>query len=103
MDSSTFEELKKLCVDHKATNIEIVNTIQKPMADGFIGIIENKFINKEKYEVYLYFQWQKKIASPLMMKLFNDKKLAGNYFNELSKVVNNNNLVGLIGIVKSSN
>jgi hypothetical protein len=101
MDSSTFEELKKLCISNKATNIEMINTIQKPIEDGYIGIIENKFNDDQKYEIYLYIQWKKAILSPLLLKAFTDVNLAKEYYSELLKIIGTNSLIDIINSIKN--
>ncbi len=83
------DELISCCSKSDKVEKEILDTYQSHFLNGDIGLIFNKYIEKEKYEVYVYIKTKDKIASPLLYKTSIEKNELELYYSELLEFIKN--------------
>lgn len=73
-------------------------TEQKNFLDGQIGIMFYNGNNEET--VYLFIKHEDKIASPLLLRIFEKHSEAEEYYAELKKLINNDNPCVILDKIK---
>ena len=69
------KDLKESVIDVSKADKEIIDNYQSEFLDGYIGLVFNKYIDSDNYEVYIYIKTTNEIASPLLYKSSNDKNI----------------------------
>lgn len=91
---SIIDELQDYCFDDRESikdKKDLFDNYQIEFFDGWIGLLLNQYLEKDKFEVYLSIKSKDKIACPLLYKSFNNIIDAKMYYNELKNLINNNN------------
>ena len=88
------DELQEYCFEDKESikdRKDLFDNYQIEFLDGWIGILLNQYLYKDKYEVYISIKTKDKIACPLLYKSFSNVMDAKMYYNELKNLIDNNN------------
>lgn len=88
------DDLQEYCFEDKASikdKKDLFDNYQVEFLDGWIGLLLNQYLYKEKYEVYICIKSKNKIACPLLYKEFNNIIDAKMYYNELKNLLDKNN------------
>ena len=70
----------------------IINTTERAIGDGYLGIVENELIDSNEFEVYMFINLKNNIASPLLYEKYNNKEAAKKYFSDLLSLINDMDL-----------
>ena len=84
------KDLKESVIDVSKADKEIIDNYQSEFLDGYIGLVFNKYIDSDNYEVYIYIKTTNEIASPLLYKSSNDKNAMEVYYTKLLDFIKNN-------------
>lgn len=85
------ELLIKNCGKANRTDKDLLDTFQTTFLNGYIGLMFNKEVLTNNYEVYLYIKTKSQIASPLLYKTSTDKIELQIYYNELLNFIKTEN------------
>ena len=97
------DDLQEYCYEEKTSfegSKEMIDDYQIEFLDGYIGIVVNQYIGKNKFEVYLHIKTIDKIACPLLYKTFYEEEEAKKYHEELKKFINDNNEKNIVNRCK---
>lgn len=97
------EELQEYCFEGTEgieDSKDMIDDYQEEFLDGFIEVITNKFLDYDKYEVYLNIKTADKIACPLLYKIFNNISDAKKYHEELKNSIINDSEKNIINRCK---
>jgi len=97
------EELQNFCFEDKESikdRKDLFDNYQIEFLDGWIGLLFNKYLYKNKFEVYVSIKSKDKIACPLLYKSFENINESREYYNFLKNFINNSDEKNIINRCK---
>ncbi len=91
--NAIIEELQDYCFKDeniKKEKKELFDNYQIEFLDGFIGVLLNQYIDKNKFDVYISIKSKDKIVCPLLYKSFDNIMDAKIYYNDIKNLIDNN-------------
>ncbi len=86
------KDLKKYSKAYqKDENKELIKIANNKINDYNFGVVKNYILNGKNYEVYLFAESDKEIASSLLYKTFSSNLKADIYYNLLIFIIRGNN------------
>ena len=97
------ELIKKLkhyaCKNEINDNKKIIDTININKKEGSVGVIEYKYNDVNQYDVYLFFDCKEDCTGPLLLKKYSNELDANSYYNELKRLVIQDDLEKIISFI----
>ena len=88
----SIKELRKYSKAHsKNNNKELIKISNNKIDDYNFGVVKNYLLNEKKYEVYLFAETEKEIASSLLYKDFLNNFKSNIYYTFLILIIKGHN------------